>query len=117
MAHGGHGGAEGTGRVDPFDQRQHRQLFGWYPHEEVVTDHFTFDQVGAAYNAVPCLTIGKHLIERSMDEHVKYLTVFIPNFNEEKEELYKTMLSLLKCADFMKKVRVTLSLLSLFSLI
>ncbi len=90
--------------VDDVDERQHRQVFGWYPNEEIIVDHFQYDQVGAAYNAVPCLTIGEHLMERAMDDNVKYMTICIPSYNEAKEELYKTMLSLMKSADFMKKV-------------
>ena len=90
--------------VDPVDQRQHRQVFGWYPDEELLREDFTYEQVGAAFNAVPCINIGDHMIRRAEQEGIKYLCVCIPNYNEDKEELYKTLLSLMKSADFMKKV-------------
>ena len=60
---------------DQIDLRQHRQVFGWYPGEPVVSDNFTNDQVGPAYNVVPCLTIGNHMIERAIKEEVKYMTI------------------------------------------
>lgn len=86
------------------DPREHRQVFGWYDDEEITVDTFTYSQVGSHYTAQPCTKIGTNLILRAEEEKVKYMTVCIPSYNEDKEEMYKTMISLLRNADFYRKV-------------
>ncbi len=90
---------------DDTDRRQHRQVFGWYKDEGMIVDAFTYQTVTASYNGTPCRTIGKALVERAGFEKCKYMTICIPSYNEDKEEMYKTMLSLLQNTDFIKKVR------------
>jgi hypothetical protein len=92
------------------DPREHRQVFGWYDEEEISKDTFTYSQVGSHYTAQPCANIGHNLIERAHEENVKYMTICIPSYNENKEEMYKTMLSLLQNADFFRKVSLLFTL-------
>jgi hypothetical protein len=71
----------------------------------MIVDSFSYQTVTASYNGTPCQNIGRALVERAGFEKCKYMTVCIPSYNEDKEELYKTMLSLMQNADFIKKVR------------
>lgn len=88
------------------DNRQHRQVFGWYKDEPVVSDSFSLEQVGSHYVAQPSLNIGSHLMEQAVIENVKYLCVCMPCYNEGKEEIYKTLMSLMTNIEFMKKARM-----------
>ena len=71
--------------------------------ESPVTDNFTFEDVRESH----CVAQISENVCRSLIEHAqitgkKYLTVCCPAYNEEFEEMMKTLLSLMNSFDFMK---------------
>ncbi len=73
---------------------------------EIFVDHFMTSDVGKHYHALPCENIGRHLQAIAFAGGFRYLPICVPNYNEELEELHKTLYSLLKSEDFMKKARL-----------
>lgn len=70
----------------------------------MLKDEFSFEDV----RTVHCVaTINKnicsHLIRKANDENKRYLTICIPAYNEEFEEMLKTLVSLMENIEFMKK--------------
>lgn len=73
-------------------------------------DDFTYEQVKEGTCTAMCSTkIGNYLISKANDENTKYLAVCVPCYNEDLEEMLKTLISLMENFDFMiKKVRMLL---------
>lgn len=72
-----------------------------------INDDFKFEDVKESEcKAFPSRNIGRYLIERAEVENTKYLCVCVPAYNEDLDELLKTLVSLMENFDFMiKKVR------------
>lgn len=69
-----------------------------------VIDEFTYEDVKETEcKALPSRTIGSYLIDRAEAEGTKYLCVCVPCYNEDLEELMKTLVSLMENFDFMIK--------------
>lgn len=67
-------------------------------------DDFTYEQVKeSTCTAQMSINIAHHLITQAEQEGVKYLCVCVPCYNEDFEELLKTLLSLMENFDFMIK--------------
>ena len=71
---------------------------------QAVIDNFTFEDVKESEcKAFPSRNIGRYLIDRAKAENTKYLCVCVPAYNEDLEELLKTLVSLMENFDFMIK--------------
>jgi hypothetical protein len=67
-------------------------------------DNFTYEDVKeGTCTAQKSRIIGNHLIAKAEEEKVKYLCVCVPCYNEDLEELLKTLISLMENFDFMIK--------------
>jgi hypothetical protein len=69
-----------------------------------VFDDFTYEDVNESEcKAFPSRNIGSFLIDKAEKEGTKYLCVCVPCYNEDLEELLKTLVSLMENFDFMIK--------------
>jgi hypothetical protein len=69
-----------------------------------IVDEFLYEDVNEGEcKAFPSRNIGRYLIERAEIENTKYLTVCVPCYNEDLEEMLKTLVSLMENFDFMIK--------------
>ncbi len=83
-----------------------------------VNDDFNYDDVKEGEcKAFPSRNIGRYLIDRAEVENTKYLCVCVPAYNEDLEELLKTLVSLMENFDFMIKKVQLFTVFSIFSLI
>lgn len=72
--------------------------------DPMIKDDFTFSDVkGSECVAVACKNISAVLNARAAENGSTYLTICVPCYNEELEEFYKTILSLMENVEFMKK--------------
>ncbi len=68
-----------------------------------VTDEFNFNQVqGTKCIGVPCLNITDSLNNLAVTENIEYICICMPCYNEEVEDLYSTVTSLLENFEFLK---------------
>jgi hypothetical protein len=84
--------------------------------EKPIVDDFTYEDVkDTECKAIAAMNLGRYLINRAEQEDSKYLCVCVPCYNEDLEELLKTLVSLMENFDFMiKKVPINLFFSALF---
>lgn len=75
--------------------------------EFAIYDNFSYEDVRESHCvASVSKSVCNFLIEKARNENKKYLAVCLPAYNEELDEMIKTLKSLMKCFEFMqKKVR------------
>ncbi len=69
-----------------------------------VVDEFTFTEVRETHCVASVSeNISNYLIDTAITEKKKYLTVCIPAYNEEFEEMLKTLVSLMESIEYMQR--------------
>jgi hypothetical protein len=72
--------------------------------KKVLTDTYTYRGVRENHCvASVSRNICKHLVKKAEKENVQYLTICIPAYNEEFEEMVKTLITLMENVQFMLK--------------
>lgn len=71
--------------------------------EELIYDNFTYEQVKTTEClGRVCTNICTQLME-DPDENKRYLTICVPCYNEDLDELMKTLYSLMENVEFMQR--------------
>jgi hypothetical protein len=77
--------------------------FGPVDYNAVVSDTFTYEEVKENHCVAQIANdVCRHLLDTAQSEGKKFLTVCCPAYNEEAEEMQKTIYSMLQSFHFMK---------------
>jgi hypothetical protein len=87
--------------------------------DQFLVDVFSFEKVREKHCVASVSeNISNYLTNKAANENIKYLAVCIPAYNEEFEEMLKTLVTLMENVEFMKrKVSLSVAFLSLVFII